>query len=331
MSLCLERALALSCAGGACWQVCADVKEKNKRLRELQAALKVSATLFEPEMRPEEMPETRDVISEDDLDAYAKRLAAESGKDGGGFGGFGGKGGGKAGDKAAAKGGKPADKAAAAKPGKTQSNRAKQGERSDAGAVPPAPMSDLEKMEAELLRRRNQCEMEKLTGEVADMVEAFDEALSKLRREKLALEADLKQAEIKRLVMYQELQLLKDFEKRENALNDKLTAKMAEKKEVVEKIRSCQESLDQKKSEIDKLIEHKKAVAVEFDELVDGQHNFREPLLKIFMRKIKRSKKSQVLPSPPAAPVCAMRCRCLRTCGARRSLQRLTSRALCSA
>jgi len=135
--------------------------------------------------------------------------------------------------------------------------------------------------------------MEKLTGEVADMVDAFDEALSKLRREKLALEADLKQAEIKRLVMYQELQLLKDFEKRENALNDKLTAKKAEKKEVVEKIRHCQESLDQKKSEIDKLIEHKKAVAVEFDELVDDQHNFREPLLKIFMRKIKRSKKAQ--------------------------------------
>uniref|UniRef100_A0A7S1SJP0 Cilia- and flagella-associated protein 44 n=1 Tax=Tetraselmis chuii TaxID=63592 RepID=A0A7S1SJP0_9CHLO len=145
-------------------------------------------------------------------------------------------------------------------------------------------------MEAELLQRRNQCEMEKLTGEVADMVEAFDEALGKLRREKLSLEADLKQAEIKRLVMYQELQFLKDFEKRENALMEKLSGKLGEKKEVVEKIRQCQESLDQKKSEIDKLIEHKKAVAIEFDELVDDGHNFREPLLKIFMRKIKRSK-----------------------------------------
>lgn len=275
--------------------MCADIKEKNKRLRELQAALKVSATLFEPEMKGEETPETRDVISEEDLVAYAARLAAETGKEGGGFGGFGGKGGDKA-----PKGTKPGDKAGGAHAAKAHSNKGpKQG--GDAGAVPAAPMSDLEKMEAELLRRRNQCEMEKLTGEVADMVDAFDEALSKLRREKLALEADLKQAEIKRLVMYQELQLLKDFEKRENALNDKLTAKKAEKKEVVEKIRHCQESLDQKKSEIDKLIEHKKAVAVEFDELVDDQHNFREPLLKIFMRKIKRSKKAQVLPLPRLA------------------------------
>jgi hypothetical protein len=284
--------------------VCADIKDKNKRLRELQSALKVSATLFEPEIRGEEMPETRDEIGEKDLEEYAARVDADNGKGSGSFGGFGGKGGG---DKGAKAGGKTpgAEKKSSDKHKSTTKSKGGAGghDRSDTGIA--APMSDLEKMEAELLQRRNQCEMEKLTGEVADMVEAFDEALGKLRREKLSLEADLKQAEIKRLVMYQELQFLKDFEKRENALMEKLSGKLGEKKEVVEKIRQCQESLDQKKSEIDKLIEHKKAVAIEFDELVDDGHNFREPLLKIFMRKIKRSKnKTQARSSIYAELVC---------------------------
>uniref|UniRef100_A0A061QH80 Wd repeat-containing protein 52 n=2 Tax=Tetraselmis sp. GSL018 TaxID=582737 RepID=A0A061QH80_9CHLO len=132
--------------------------------------------------------------------------------------------------------------------------------------------------------------MERLTAEVADMVDAFDDALSKLRREKFLLEADLKQAEIKKLIMFQEFQLLKDFETRENSLMDKLQAKLAEKKEVVDKIRDCHSKLETKKEEVEKLVEHKKAVALEFDELVEEGHTFRDPLLKIFLRKIKRSK-----------------------------------------
>ncbi len=38
---------------------------------------------------------------------------------------------------------------------------------------------------------------------VVEMVEAFDEALSALRREKFRLEADVKMAELKQLVHYQ--------------------------------------------------------------------------------------------------------------------------------
>jgi len=48
-----------------------------------------------------------------------------------------------------------------------------------------------------------------LEKEIADMQEAFDNALALLRREKLSLEADVKAAHIKRLAYQQELQLLK--------------------------------------------------------------------------------------------------------------------------
>ena len=245
-------------------------------------------------MQSEENPEARDIITQDDIDGFASQLekqAAASGGGGAGFGGFGGGGGANSKPAAGAAATKPAGKSPGPGAGAAKwksGNEAADDPRSKAATQ--APISDLEKMEQEMQQRRDQYEMEKLTGEVADMVEAFNEALAKLRREKFKLEADLKQAEIKKLVMYQELQLLKDFEKREDTLTDKMQAKLSEKREVVEKIRDCQEKLETKKGEVEKLVEHKKAVAVEFDELVEEGHTFREPLLKIFMRKIKRSK-----------------------------------------
>lgn len=52
-------------------------------------------------------------------------------------------------------------------------------------------------------------EQQQLEKEIADMQEAFDGALSLLRREKLSLETDVKAAHIKRLIYQQEMQLLK--------------------------------------------------------------------------------------------------------------------------
>jgi len=57
--------------------------------------------------------------------------------------------------------------------------------------------------------RKLEYKQQVLEQEIADMQEAFDSALSLLRREKLNLEADVKAAQIKRLTYQQELQLLK--------------------------------------------------------------------------------------------------------------------------
>lgn len=57
--------------------------------------------------------------------------------------------------------------------------------------------------------RKLEYEQQRLEKEIADMQEAFDSAHSLLSREKLALEADVKAAHIKRLTYQQEMQLLK--------------------------------------------------------------------------------------------------------------------------
>lgn len=70
----------------------------------------------------------------------------------------------------------------------------------------------------------------RLTGEIKDMVSVFDEALNKLRGEKLALEADVKAAEIHLLVMWKEYMLLVDFSKKDDILVAKLADKHLEHK-----------------------------------------------------------------------------------------------------
>ena len=122
-------------------------------------------------------------------------------------------------------------------------------------------------------------------------VEAFDTALAELRREKLRLEVDLKSADMKMLVLHRELDLLQECEIRDRALKDRYEAKARERADVVERITECQRRLEAKSEEVDALVESKKAIMVDFDRAVEEGSTFREPLQKIFLKKIKRIKK----------------------------------------
>jgi hypothetical protein len=66
------------------------------------------------------------------------------------------------------------------------------------------------------------------------MTTRFDEALMKLRREKIDLEMNLKAAEVQLLVLVQEHGLLVEF----SARDDALAAKLAEK-QLEQRVRSC--------------------------------------------------------------------------------------------
>lgn len=57
------------------------------------------------------------------------------------------------------------------------------------------------------------------------------------------------------------------------------------------KISQCQERLEQKKTELDSLVERQTAVIKEFNEIVPENYEFHDQLSKIFYRKIKRSNK----------------------------------------
>ena len=65
---------------------------------------------------------------------------------------------------------------------------------------------------------------------IDEMTTRFDEALMKLRREKIDLEMNLKAAEVQLLVLVQEHGLLVEFSTRDSALAGKLAEKQAEQR-----------------------------------------------------------------------------------------------------
>ena len=61
--------------------------------------------------------------------------------------------------------------------------------------------------------------------------------------------------------------------------------------QVLERISDCQERLEEKKEELEALVERHQGVVAEFDQLAPENNQFREPLFKVFFKKIKRSRK----------------------------------------
>jgi len=154
--------------------------------------------------------------------------------------------------------------------------------------VEPLPPSRLEADEADIGRRGLADERHKLVQKRKRTIASFDAALEELRTEKLKLEADLKTTDLRKLVLFKELQLLKEFEKKDISLAKRLESKHSEKSEIVSKVAECQDKLAQKKVEIERLLEKDKMIMSEFHSALGDNNKFYDLLLKIFKKKIKR-------------------------------------------
>ena len=89
----------------------------------------------------------------------------------------------------------------------------------------------------------------------------------------------------------QELSLLKDFESRDDALTTKLSRASREKHEASVALADCSSRLTAKKADQELWQVKSQALASELYSIIPDGHQFHVPLLKIFRRKIKRSKK----------------------------------------
>ncbi|ORY52261.1 WD40 repeat-like protein, partial [Neocallimastix californiae] len=118
----------------------------------------------------------------------------------------------------------------------------------------------------------------------------FDETFNILFSEHILLEGDIKFAEIRLILFYDEWVLLKEFQNHEAVLSKKLYNKKKEKLEIESKIKECQDKLLGKKGEIENIILIEKNIQKRFNELVNG-NKYEEMLTKIFKKKIKRSRK----------------------------------------
>ena len=235
-------------------KVIRNIQSHNVRLAEINAQLAQSVPLMEPKMmvrhiacvvlflintlcvcslQPDEIPDQRSDFDRETLIAYEneklraqRRAAREARKQAaGGFGGFGGGSG----------GGADSDEEDVASAVQHQA-RAAGGARMTGPRAPAEKLSALEEEERQALRTRLQYERTALLNKIAETTKAFDEALMDLRREKFKMEGDLKTTDLKLLLLYQELMLLKEFEKRDTELATVLESRRSEKAEIVAKV-----------------------------------------------------------------------------------------------
>ena len=266
-------------------RIITNIQQDNLRLSAINGELGCNEPLWQPKFLDDELPERREEVAEQDLFEFevkqAAQEAAASSKGKGGFGDFGG--GGSSGSSGPAK---PDSQTNA-------SSSASSSASAVAASAAGAASSDLSELElAELSARRLKLEFEKrkILEKINRTVSAFDSALVNLLRERFKLEVDLKTTDLRLLLLYQELKLLKEFEKRDQALAQKLEAKCLEKAEVVSRVAECQERLANKKADIERL--NPKQLFGQLQAIVPETHKHAEELFRIFKKKIKRAKKA---------------------------------------
>merc|ERR1712060_819112 len=105
---------------------------------------------------------------------------------------------------------------------------------------------------------------------------------------------DLKNADMKLLVLYEELLTLNELEEKDEALLRKATKCRQDKTSIMHQIKECQDQLQEKKTEIDSWHNEEQSLQAEFTELVGENSPFLGALLKIYKKKVKRSKRKKM-------------------------------------
>ncbi|KAL5020106.1 hypothetical protein ScPMuIL_002998 [Solemya velum] len=275
------------------------IRELVAELKEVRSRLtpdKRKKTPPIPELHPEEMPEkkleyTRETLIQfksqmEERERNAKKVASDSG---GGFGGFGGF------------GGAPEGKATSPTPGAKPS-----GSRlDDAGSRPSTGKSqqDTEEDKEELSPLEQQIKVaeeicniyhqDRLLAQIEELVRNFDAELRILRHDKFKFSVVMKNADLRQVTLFEELVLLKEFEKREDSLAEKVSNKQNEKLDMQNKLLDVQTKLEGKKKEIEKLLEREKNLNSTFVQSLGENNKFADYLTKVFKKKIKRAKKKQ--------------------------------------
>lgn len=93
--------------------------------------------------------------------------------------------------------------------------------------------------------------------------------------------------------MYREWVLLKEFEKYDTDLADKLVLKRQEQYDIDNKLKECQEKLAVKKLEIEQILKKEREIQEEFQKTLGEANKHEEYLTRVLRKKIKRSKKKQ--------------------------------------
>ncbi|EHB14068.1 WD repeat-containing protein 52, partial [Heterocephalus glaber] len=133
-----------------------------------------------------------------------------------------------------------------------------------------------------------------LTNRIKELMVTFDAELRLLRHQKLKLDTQMKLSDLHHVTLFQEILLLKNFEKQENILQERVNSLDKEEQDMQWKINDTLKEMEEKKNEITKLQEQEKALYAGFQTALGENNKFANFLMKVLKKKIKRAKKREV-------------------------------------
>ncbi|XP_077335811.1 cilia- and flagella-associated protein 44 isoform X3 [Lithobates pipiens] len=273
--------------------------ETIEQMKSLVAELKVIQSMLEPSkhlpipkvpsMHPDEIPERKFQYDSETLQKFkqeqAKQVQAPRTTEGGGFGAFEGFGGEK---QAAVK------QAWSSRPSTTTTVRSYRAVSAGAQYGEGAELSELEKEMIRIEEIQNLYRQNNIIKQINDLVISFDAELRLLRHKKLQLDVQMKMADLRHITLFEELMLLKEYEKREDILQEKVSDRVSELEEMKRKSEDYLQQLETKKKDIVKLQEKEKTLHATFQTSLGENNKFATFLTKVFKKKIKRTKKKEV-------------------------------------
>ncbi|XP_051006513.1 cilia- and flagella-associated protein 44, partial [Acomys russatus] len=133
-----------------------------------------------------------------------------------------------------------------------------------------------------------------LCNRIKELMVTFDAELHLLRHQKLKLDTKMKLSDLHHVTLFQEMLLLKNFEKQENILQERVNSLDKEEQDMQWKINETLKEMEEKKNEIAKLQEQEKALYAGFQAALGENNKFANFLMKVLKKKIKRAKKKEV-------------------------------------
>ena len=122
------------------------------------------------------------------------------------------------------------------------------------------------------------------------MITSFDDEIKEMQKEKYRLESDLKNADLKLILLFEELILLKSMQREDERLTSELKKCTESKGYIIKEIQEITKRLLTKKTEIEDIKEEETKLLNQFHELVDTNHEHYDQILN-FYEKITRKRR----------------------------------------
>ncbi|XP_036602238.1 cilia- and flagella-associated protein 44 [Trichosurus vulpecula] len=159
------------------------------------------------------------------------------------------------------------------------------------------PKTEPTEVELEIMKKeeiRNVYMQQYVIDRIRELIITFDAEFRLLRHQKLKLDIQMKLADLHHVTLFQEMLLLKNFEKQENILQERVNSLDREQQDMKWRINENLAEMEERKNEISKLQEQEKAIYANFQASLGENNKFANFLLKVLKKNIKRVKKKEV-------------------------------------